>query len=72
MLQTGAVDYEEILSQKRRDEARYRHGQDFSGIKASASDGFLNRTGPPGPASYEVGLTRDLEEFSQAVKLFKL
>ena len=32
------MDYEEILSQKRRDEARYRHGQDYGGIKAAASD----------------------------------
>ena len=66
------MDYEEILSQKRRDEARYRQGQDYGGggIKASASDGFLNRVGPP--ASYEAGLSKDLEEFSQAVKLFKL
>ena len=69
-MQTGGVDYEEILSQKRRDEARYRHGQDYSGIKASASDGFLNRVPPP--ANYEAGLSRDLEEFSRAVKLFQL
>ena len=64
------MDYEEILSQKRRDEARYRHGQDYGGIKAAASDGFLNRAGQP--ANYEAGLSRDLEEFSQAVKLFQL
>ena len=64
------MDYEEILSQKRRDEARYRHGQDNSGIKASASDGFLNRVPPP--ANYEAGLSKDLEDFSRAVKLFQL
>ena len=66
------MDYEDLLNQKRRDEARYRHGQDphnYGGMKASTSDGVLNRAAPA--PNYEAALSKDLEEFSQAVSRVK-
>ena len=70
----GGVDYEELLNQKRRDEARYRHGNDpyndyaRSGqLKSSTSDGFLNRVAP----SYNSqGINQEMEDLSRAVKIF--
>ena len=70
----GGVDYEELLNQKRRDEARYRHGNDpyndyaRSGqLKSSTSDGFLNRVAP----SYNSqGINQEMEDLSRAVQIF--
>merc|ERR1719394_1483377 len=67
----GGVDYEELLNQKRRDEARYRHGNDpyndyaRSGqLKSSTSDGFLNRVAP----SYNSqGINQEMEDLSRAL-----
>ena len=71
----GGVDYEELLNQKRRDEARYRHGNDpyndyaRSGqLKASTSDGFLNRVAPA-PVYNSQGINQEMEDLSQAVKM---
>merc|ERR1719422_1674152 len=68
---SGGVDYEELLNQKRRDEARYRHGNDpyndyaRSGqLKSSTSDGFLNRVAP----SYNSqGINQEMEDLSRAL-----
>ena len=61
--QGGGLDYEELLAQKRRDEARYRQGgatdpyHDTARLNKSTSEGYLNRAGT------------DLEDLSQLVSV---
>ena len=59
----GRVDYEDLLNQKRRDEARYRHGgYQPSNLRSANSEGYLNNYGNPG------GFNEQLEDLSQAVR----
>ena len=62
----GRVDYEDLLNQKRRDEARYRYGGQSGGfqqanLRSANSEGFLNNLGNSG------GFNQQLEDLSQAV-----
>ena len=62
------------MNQKRRDEARYRHGHDSyhdhrgSSLNKSTSDGFLSRQ-PPVPSYNSQGINVEMEEMSRAVKV---
>ena len=57
------MDYEDLLNQKRRDEARYRHGgYQPSNLRSANSDGYLNSYGNSG------GFNEQLEDLSQAVR----
>ena len=63
------MDYEDLLNQKRRDEARYRQGGPFSAnLRSANSDGFLNRVAAPSQ-NYATngGFNEQLEDLSQAV-----
>ena len=60
------MDYEDLLNQKRRDEARYRYGGQNTGyqppnLRSANSDGYLNSYGNSG------GFNEQLEDLSQAV-----
>ena len=61
----NGYDYEDLLNQKRRDEARYRQGgqQSSGNLRSANSDGFLNSQ------SYGTsgGFNEQLEDLSQAV-----
>ena len=67
LFQNGTgVDYEDLLNQKRRDEARYRQGGQFStNLRSANSDGFLNRT----PYTNTGGFNEELEDLSRAVSV---
>ena len=60
------MDYEDLLNQKRRDEARYRYGGPSGGyqpanLRSANSEGYLNNLGQSG------GFNEQLEDLSQAV-----
>ena len=64
----NGVDYEDLLNQKRRDEARYRQGGYSANLRSANSDGFLNRvTGPANSYGNTGGFNEQLEDLSQAV-----
>ena len=66
-MQTGGrVDYEDLLNQKRRDEARYRHGGYQPNLRSANSEGYLNSYGNSG------GFNEQLEDLSQAVSRTEL
>lgn len=66
-----ALDYDDLLNQKRRDEQTYRStGDPFGpgGLKGSQSDGFLSRVAPVPPAySDDLGLQEQLDTLSGAI-----